>query len=92
MANADENRDLEVLASKMADAGIPVLRRGGDYAPYLFAQGNGRALEISGDGYGVRWDLELWDRGSDPIPASGTEIVLYSEQEVLKVALDWLRG
>ncbi len=90
MARAEGIQLLEALALKIASVGIHVSRRGGDYAPFLFAEGNGRAIEISNDGYGLRWDLEIWDRGNDP-EAPGRELVVHSEKEVLQNVLDWLR-
>ena len=62
--------------------------RGQGQARFVFAQHNGRAVEISvSDG---KWWLEFWDVDPDMDAAPVKELTLQTFQEAVQVTTDWL--
>ncbi len=87
MNASDELRQLvDALSLHFADVSL----RGEGRARFLFAQHQGRAVEISANE--GKWWLEFWDVDPDPDAAPVKELTLETAQEAANHATDWLNG
>ena len=81
---------LSSLQSRLQSNGLIAELRGNGASSFLFADHNGRSVEVSIDR--DTWWIEFWERSSDPDEQPVKEATLYDERDVQNEVVKWLSG
>jgi hypothetical protein len=79
---------LHDMKRELLQKGIESLLRGGGAAEFLFAERQGRAVELSQ--HAAKWWVEFWEANEDEEASSVSESFYAAPEEAIQAAVKWL--